>query len=71
MPQRPASDCPAEYSDLLRVLRQELRVHYKLPKDLPHQILTIMMALNDPWESAPRTTAPAPVRSAKNRLRAR
>jgi hypothetical protein len=38
----------AEYCDLLRVvLRRELRAHYKLPQDLPHQILTLMMALND------------------------
>ena len=37
----------AEYCELLRVLRQELRAHYELPKDLPHQILTLLMALND------------------------
>jgi hypothetical protein len=41
----------AEYSELLRVLRQELRAHYELPNDLPHQILTLMMALNDQGES--------------------
>ena len=50
------SDCvsdhdAAEYSELLRVLRQELRAHYELPQDLPHQILTLMMALNDQGES--------------------
>ena len=37
----------AEYSELLRVLRQELRAHYELPKNLPHQIRTLLMALND------------------------
>jgi hypothetical protein len=36
----------AEYSELLRVFRQELRAHYELPKYLPHQILTLMTALN-------------------------
>jgi hypothetical protein len=41
----------AEYSELLRVLRQELRAHYELPEDLPHQILTLLMALNDQAES--------------------
>ena len=41
----------AEYSELLRVLRQELRGHYELPQDLPRQILTLMMALNDQGES--------------------
>ena len=41
----------AEYSELLRVLRQELRAHYELPQGLPHQILTLMMALNDQGES--------------------
>ena len=35
----------AEYSELLRVFRQELRAHYELPKYLPHQILTLMTAL--------------------------
>jgi hypothetical protein len=38
----------AEYCDLLeRILRRELRAHYELPQDLPHEILTLMMALND------------------------
>ena len=37
----------AEYCELVRVLRRELRAHYELPQDLPHQILTLMMALND------------------------
>jgi hypothetical protein len=41
----------AEYSELLRVLRRELRAHYELPQGLPHQILTLMMALNDQGES--------------------
>jgi hypothetical protein len=36
----------AEYSELLRVFRRELRAHYELTKDLPHQILTLMTALN-------------------------
>ena len=45
----------AEYCDLLRaVLRRELRAHYKLPQDLPHQILTLMMALNDQGERLER-----------------
>jgi hypothetical protein len=52
----------AEYSELLRVLRQELLAHYELPKDLPRQILTLMMALND-HESAVLPTSSA--RSAK------
>jgi hypothetical protein len=42
----------AEYSELLRLLRRELRAHYELPKDLPHQILTLLMALNDQGENA-------------------
>jgi hypothetical protein len=37
----------AEYSELLRVFRLELLAHYELPKDLPHQILTLLIALND------------------------
>jgi integration host factor subunit alpha len=37
----------AEYTDLLAILQQELRGHYKLPNDLPHKILTLMMMLND------------------------
>ena len=45
----------AEYSELLRVLRQELRAHYELPQDLPHQILTLMMALNDQDERLERS----------------
>jgi hypothetical protein len=44
----------AEYSELLRGLRQELRAHYELPEDLPHQILTLMMALNGQGESDER-----------------
>ena len=42
----------AEYSELLRVLRQELRAYYELPEDLPHLILTLLMALNDQGENA-------------------
>ena len=41
----------AEYCDLLRVFRRELQAHYELPRDLPHYILTLMMALNDQGES--------------------
>jgi hypothetical protein len=45
----------AEYRDLLRVvLRRGLLAHYKLPQDLPHQILTLMMALNDQCERLER-----------------
>jgi hypothetical protein len=45
----------AEYCDLLRVvLRRELRAHYELPQGLPHQILTLMMALNDQCERLER-----------------
>jgi len=45
----------AEYCNLLRVvLRRELRAHYKLPQDLPRQILTLMMALNDQGERLER-----------------
>jgi hypothetical protein len=40
----------AEYSELLGVFREELRAHYELPRDLPHQILTLVMALNDQGE---------------------
>ena len=47
----------AEYSELLRVLRRELRAHYELPEDLPHQILTLMMALNGQGESDERREA--------------
>jgi hypothetical protein len=47
----------AEYSELLRVLRQELRAHYELPEVLPHQILTLMMALNGQGESDERREA--------------
>jgi hypothetical protein len=50
---------PAEYSELLRVLRQELRAHYEPPEDLPHKILTLMMALNDQAESRPNRWNPA------------
>jgi hypothetical protein len=60
-----ASAQDAEYLDLLRVLRRELRAHYELPQDLPHQILTIMLALNDLGESAAPPAAPALVRSGK------
>jgi hypothetical protein len=45
----------AEYSELLRVFRQQLRAHYELPKDLPHQILTLMMALNGQDERSERS----------------
>ena len=45
----------AEYSELLRVFRQELRAHYELPKNLPHQILTLIMALNDQDERLERS----------------
>ena len=41
----------AEHRELLTGLRRELRAHYELPQDLPHQILTLMMALNDQGES--------------------
>ncbi len=44
----------AEHCDLLAVLRRELRQHYELPEDLPHQILALMLALNDQGESALR-----------------
>jgi hypothetical protein len=43
----------AEYCELLRVFRQELRRHYELPQDLPHQILTLMMALHDHESDVP------------------
>jgi hypothetical protein len=36
----------AEYSEMLRVFRLELLGHYELPKDLPHQLLTLMTALS-------------------------
>ena len=41
----------AEYCELVRVLRRELRAHYELPQDLPHQILTLMVALDDQGKS--------------------
>jgi len=45
----------AEYHYLLRVvLRRGLRAHYELPQGLPHQILTLMMALNDQGERLER-----------------
>ena len=45
----------AEYCELLSVLRQELRGHYDLPRGLPHQILTLMIALNDHENAGPPT----------------
>jgi hypothetical protein len=45
----------AEYCHLLRVvLRRGLLAHYELPQDLPHRILTLMMALNDQGERLER-----------------
>ena len=36
----------AEYRYLLSVaLGRDLRVHYELPRDLPHRFLTLMIAL--------------------------
>jgi hypothetical protein len=46
----PSAENKAEYCELLTVLRRELRAHYELPQDLPHHILTLMMALNDQGE---------------------
>ena len=43
------------YCDLQRVFRLELLAHYELPKDLPRQILTLMMALNDQDERLERS----------------
>ena len=40
--------------DLVAVLRRELREHYEMPQDLSHQILALMLALNDQDESALR-----------------
>ena len=51
------SDHDAAEYELLRVLRQELRAHYELPEVLPHQILTLMMALNGQGESDERREA--------------
>ena len=45
------AESTAEYCELLTVLRRELRAHYEQPQELPHQILTLMMALNDQGES--------------------
>jgi NADH:ubiquinone oxidoreductase subunit 2 (subunit N) len=45
----------AEHSELLKVFRLELLAHYELPKYLPHQILTLMMALNDQDERSERS----------------
>jgi hypothetical protein len=43
--------CPhqdaAKPSDLLKILRRELREHYGLLHDLPHGMLTLLMELND------------------------
>ena len=50
----PAQDAVAN-CDLLRVFRPELLAHYELPKDLPHQILTLLMALNDQDERLERS----------------
>ncbi len=44
-----------EYCDLLRVFRLELQAHYEPPKDLPRQILTLMMALNEQDERLERS----------------
>jgi hypothetical protein len=41
-----------EICDLVAVLRQELREHYEMPQDLPHQFLALLLALNDQDETA-------------------
>ena len=58
-PDHLSAEGAAEYSELLRALRQELRAHYEPPEDLPHKILTLMMALNDQAESRPNRWNPA------------
>ncbi len=49
----------AKQCDLLAVFRRELREHFELPQDLPHQILTLMMALTNQGESAQPPLPPA------------
>jgi hypothetical protein len=56
------------FRDLQTVIGQELRAHYELPCELPHQLLTLLMQLNAqqnellrPHQSAslfPRSFAP-------------
>ena len=43
-----------------------LGAHYELPQDLPHKILTLMLALNDQGESAVPRTSPALAGSASS-----
>jgi hypothetical protein len=38
----------ATHRDLPELLGPELRKLYRLPRDLPHKILTLLMKLNDP-----------------------
>jgi hypothetical protein len=59
VPDCSSAENTAEYRELLTVLRRELGAHYELPQDLPHQILTLMMALNNQDESAVTLTSPA------------
>ena len=37
----------ARHCDLPKTLRQELREHYPVPRDLPHQMFALLMSLND------------------------
>jgi hypothetical protein len=36
----------ARSTDLLKILGQELREHYELPRNLPHGMLTLLMQLS-------------------------
>jgi len=50
-PRKPASHYSphrdtARSTDLLKILGQELREHYELPRNLPHGMLTLLMQLS-------------------------
>ena len=46
----------AKHCDLPKTLGQELREHYQPPQDLPHQMFTLLMRLNDNSGSPHETT---------------
>ncbi len=63
------STCRASGAQLTKTQRstatcqQVLREHYELPHDLSHQILTVLMTLNDEGESDLPLLAPRSARS--------
>jgi len=60
----------AKYSELQRTLGQELSEHYRLPRNVPHQLLTLLIRLNDRVEqrrNRRRTSARSSVPRAASR----